>query len=640
MPLIVILLSEEDLENLAKELGPVTEDLMKIKMAPWIKGYVSDMNDLYTELEIDKLEHKPKTTEKRTPFKDYTELFQDCTANSSQVKRGKGKRVLVKADPGNGKTTFVGKVAWDWAKGFFTTFTIVFLVSMKLVQPGDVLENVIIQQNPVLEGLGVTDHRLKNILETFGQRCLIILDGFDEYTDVSGNKEHKDTIKMLKGQKFLRCNVLLTSRPHCISNVEEHFQTVVRINGFSEEHAGEFVGKILNDAYKVQSVLEFECFTSNCYSFEYQHKCPILLLFVSFLVNEKEIDISKKDTTLGEIYTRLVRCLYRKFTFRKGLQFKNQGFFELLQCLGKIAWETLVCRKYSMQRQDIEMIDEYIFDYGLIIGHEDYRLRGSETADIFITFVHRTIQEFLGSFYFVQVLSKGKQIDSLLPHGCKEPICMSNQMIIEFCIWFLSDSSNSLPLVEISIARQVLKSIILQHIDFPQINLCELSLLYPSLFLPMFVLGKNGPTSKFCSKILKECKTVKEFSHLGSNFWVLKEMKNHLKYLTSIVMIEEKEFSPSFEDMWNNLHIVIRYDAYPDEDIDTILEYSKLCGKHPSLYLINTGQEWGNIYTIELSTFMYDNLQRLYFVFKNGNCRIIDTKGVRLLSSQLLQPLR
>ena len=49
------------------------------------------------------------------------------------------------------------------------------------------------------------------------------------------------------------------------------------------------------------------------------------------------------------------------------------------------------------------MIDEYVFDYGLIIGHEDYRLRGSETADIFITFVHRTIEELLGSFYFVYV---------------------------------------------------------------------------------------------------------------------------------------------------------------------------------------------------------------------------------------------
>ena len=294
---------------------------------------------------------------------------------------------------------------------------------------------------------------------------LIILDGFDEYTDVSGNKEHIDTIKMLKGQKLHRCNVLLTSRPHCISNVEQHFQTVVRINGFSKEHAEELARKLLSDVRKVQPVLEFECFTSNRYPLEGQHKCPILLLFVCILVNEKENDISKKDTTLGEIYIRLVRCLYRKFTFRKGLQFKNQGFFEFLDRLGKIAWGTLISGNYSMQRQEMEMI-EYFFDYGLIIGHEDYRLRASETADIFITFVHRTIQEFLGSFYFVQMLCKDHRIYNLLPRGCKKPIFLSNCLALEFCVWFISNCSDLLPTDDIVKARMALKSFILHQIDF------------------------------------------------------------------------------------------------------------------------------------------------------------------------------
>ena len=102
MFLVWFFFQKTDLTNLAEELRPVTEDLMKIEMAPWIKGYVSDMKELYTELEIDKLEHTAKTPEKGTPLKDYKELFQDCTASSGQVRRGKGKRVMVKADPGNG----------------------------------------------------------------------------------------------------------------------------------------------------------------------------------------------------------------------------------------------------------------------------------------------------------------------------------------------------------------------------------------------------------------------------------------------------------------------------------------------------------------------------------------------------------
>ena len=87
-------------------------------------------------------------------------------------------------------------------------------------------------------------------MRTFGHKCLIILDGYDEYTDVSGDKDHKDLVKMLEGRKLSQCSVLLTSRPHCISNIDTHFHTVVRINGFTREHSEKFAHKILNDPKK------------------------------------------------------------------------------------------------------------------------------------------------------------------------------------------------------------------------------------------------------------------------------------------------------------------------------------------------------------------------------------------------------
>ena len=64
---------------------------------------------------------------------------------------GEGDRVLLKAEPGFGKTTFSHKIKGDWARGLFTTFSIVFFVSLKLVRPGDAIENIIIQQTPPLK---------------------------------------------------------------------------------------------------------------------------------------------------------------------------------------------------------------------------------------------------------------------------------------------------------------------------------------------------------------------------------------------------------------------------------------------------------------------------------------------------------
>ena len=50
------------------------------------------------------------------------------------------------------------------------------------------MENTIIEQTPVLEGLGITTKKMKGILETFGPKCLIILDGLDEI-DIKYNEE-------------------------------------------------------------------------------------------------------------------------------------------------------------------------------------------------------------------------------------------------------------------------------------------------------------------------------------------------------------------------------------------------------------------------------------------------------------------
>ena len=54
------------------------------------------------------------------------------------------EKILLKADPGMGKTSLGKKIGWDWAIKKFQAFSVVFFVFLKLVKPGDLLENVII----------------------------------------------------------------------------------------------------------------------------------------------------------------------------------------------------------------------------------------------------------------------------------------------------------------------------------------------------------------------------------------------------------------------------------------------------------------------------------------------------------------
>ena len=64
--------------------------------------------------------------------------------------------------------------------------------------------------------------------------------------------------------------------------------------------------------------------------------------------------------------------------------------------------------KSLIQRSDvIKEVGDDAFDYGMLIGHEDaHRLLRDETADLFVTFTHRSIQEFLGAFFFYSGLIK------------------------------------------------------------------------------------------------------------------------------------------------------------------------------------------------------------------------------------------
>ena len=88
------------------------------------------LEDIYTDVKLVKVETKPTGTV-RTELKSYSELFaQEHNDNSENIE---GKRVFCKAEMGMGKTCLMHKITHDWVKGIFKMFTIVFLISMKLV---------------------------------------------------------------------------------------------------------------------------------------------------------------------------------------------------------------------------------------------------------------------------------------------------------------------------------------------------------------------------------------------------------------------------------------------------------------------------------------------------------------------------
>ena len=297
----------------------------------------------------------------------------DSGVNTDFVKniqtQTQGKKILFKGDPGMGKTTLVKKITWDWAKKGLRVFIFIFFVFLKIVNPGDSIENVIIKQNPVLEGLNITPEKLRDILDKFGNRCLLVLDGLDEHA----LGQNEDVLKIIQGQKCLDCSIILTYRPHSTRQIQQYFPTIVRIDGFTYNKAKLFASKLLSDQSRILEALNF-----NPAEFREDtpiYKCPILLSFMCLLVREDDIDLTSKTIHTGEIYTRMVRCLYKKYIIRKNIDYIHEIFIRTITKVGKFAFDTLLLGNPLLCRsQVIKDVGPDAFDYGLLIGHEDFRL--------------------------------------------------------------------------------------------------------------------------------------------------------------------------------------------------------------------------------------------------------------------------
>ena len=467
---------------------------MKMEPFPWLKGHLVNMDELYTELTLEKIERK-LLGEETWSLQTYEDMF-NC--NKSEHKN---RKVLMKADPGMGKTTLGRKISWDWARGEFDKFSIIFFVALKFVKPGDSIENIIMQQNPELEGLSVTQEKLKTLLNRFSNRILVILDGLDEHR----LGQNEDVLKIIKNEKLLDCRIVMSSRPYSVNEVEEHFPTIIRVEGFTETEARKFVSNFFTDRKKISQILQFK--PSDSREDFPVHKCPILLSFLCLLVKENKINLLDKNLTIGDMYLRMVKCLYKKFIIRNGMIFNQGEFVNVLKSVGQFALQTLKTNNPLLQRSEVErIVGNHAFQYGFFTGQEDFRPCTDPTVDICVTFAHRSIEEFFWSFGFLQALDDGKSVAEILGSDCEEPIFMVNPLVMQFCLWLQREFFGSWGIV-----YDKLVTYAAQRIDTHMLDTDTVDQIFPAMGIRKAVRDKDSLKLEFLKQVFEKCEQVRVF---------------------------------------------------------------------------------------------------------------------------------
>ena len=366
---------------------------------------------------------------------DYTELFK-------KTKEGLfPKRILVEGQAGIGKSTFVKKLSLDWAvepdesgvseeRNVLKEFELVLFIKLREVSHWDTLQDVIRSSDLFPEeDKHLTDDLLRYITEN-QDKILLVFDGYDEY----GKGSNSDVYRVFKADKLRDCSVLMTSRSSQADDVREYADVEAAVTGFSGEDIKKYLEKRLGEADAKDLVKHLEKQRLIDVA-----KVPLLTLFFSILWKKgKEKFIARART---RVFREVIQCIL-SYGLRKcpSSPYKTvEDSEDLLSQLGGVALEALLKDDLLFEYGKLATIkcDTGIIHGFLQITEDAENVRPAER----VSFIHKTIQEFLAAWYIVHKYVSEGDLGPLKTYASNLEKCLRFENVFQFVCGLSNDGA-------------------------------------------------------------------------------------------------------------------------------------------------------------------------------------------------------
>ena len=361
----------------------------------WSKNCLVDIHQIYTRLSWVKEEQIPAGSS-RSELEHYTDVF---TANKNGVTP---KRILVQGQTGIGKSTFVKKLAVDWAelddtttkdkqKDILKTFELLVVVNLKEVSKCQSLKDVISRSSIFAREEKYLTDGLLNYITNNQDKVLLVFDGYDEYRCGSNS----DIYEIFSGNELRNCCVLITSRISKADELRAFKDLHAEITGFGEEDRKAFMSRMLGSEEEAKELWIHLSFWQNLGELA---KVPLLLLFFCTLWKKgkwKSFPESKTKLYLAIVQYVLTHNQRKDSPARFG---KVHDFKEVLAEIGKVALECLLRDDHVFEYDQLS--NAGLCDESFIVG----LLQVTEYAENLqpagiVSFIHKSIQEFLAAWF-------------------------------------------------------------------------------------------------------------------------------------------------------------------------------------------------------------------------------------------------
>ena len=310
-----------------------------------------------------------------------------------------------------GKTTYCKKLVYDWATGNqeaedgFPRFETVLLLRCRDMK-SDLWEAIDDQLLPrdVKED---ERERFFDFIRHNQSNVLLILDGLDE---VPANKLPMFS-EILQGRVLPKYRLVATARHEAGIKVRIHCDTLLEIEGFTNEDAQNFIVKYFKTMEDLAQKLLLKL--GNDENLENLARNPLNTALLCLFCEDCQGEFPKNR---GQLYEEVVQCILRRYRKKEGLPDTEDDLLEVyktqLKHLGWIAFEGL--RKDSLDFEESELANHlnFLSKCGFLsVQQGGSKLRPCRRY----SFLHKSFQEWFAAFYLCcQLLEEKINPDKLL----------------------------------------------------------------------------------------------------------------------------------------------------------------------------------------------------------------------------------
>ena len=469
------------LEDLRSKLADLYKRTAKVPTSVWSSVCQVELDQIYTRLSLVKKEKIPTGT-LQLNLTDYSELF---TSNKKGIVP---KRILVQGETGIGKSTFVKKVALDWAKlvddkdvvneemaassncqggkkpsrkdhvgvsqaessearkhddssechiDALKKFQLVITVPLKYVSKCQSFSDVLSCSRLIPKDEESLIDDLFTYVCNNQEKVLLVFDGYDEYRTGSvaeaqfGTRSTSPICEIFHRNELRDCTVLVTTRSSRADELQESADKHAKITGFYLEDQFAFMKRMLGSN---SQVYELKMFLLKKRLF-YLARVPLLNLFFCLLFRqdkEKMMELGKRKTPFYRAIIRyILQYSNKRLSPAKVYKVKEEDYQEILTEIGKVALESLL--KGSQ-----------VFEYGQL----SEKVRGEESVMVgllqlseneaslepteIVSFIHKSIQEYLAAWFIANRCVPEGNLGGIEKHAATLEDCWSIANILQF----------------------------------------------------------------------------------------------------------------------------------------------------------------------------------------------------------------